>query len=241
MAVLRSRERRVARDSAYEALLWAIVRWDFRPGDRLSEDSLATQLGISRTPVREALHRLEAERLVTRNAAGALSVAQTSTDDVEHLYAVRAALEVVAIRAACTHATEEDFEQLEATLSAMEVAVALPEPRLVADYGRDFHSYIHSMGRNALCIALLEQLRPHTDRYRALNVEFEGERARAAFEDHRSILEGLRDRNADACARLLTDHLAAGKQVALRALNEMDQAEAGPTPLRGGGGRASPA
>jgi DNA-binding GntR family transcriptional regulator len=241
VAVLRSRERRVARDSAYEALRLAIVRWDFRPGDRLSEDSLAAQLGVSRTPVREALHRLEAERLVTRSAAGALSVAETSTDDVDHLYSVRAALEVVAIRAACAYATEEDFEELEAILSAMEVAVAVPEPRLVADYGREFHSYIHSMGRNALCIALLEQLRPHTDRYRALNVEFEGDRARAAFADHRAILGGLRHRDPETCASLLTDHLAAGKEVALRALNEVGKAEAGPAPVRGGDGRASPA
>ena len=220
-----ARKRRVARDSVYEELRGQIVQWRLLPGERLSEEQLASDMGLSRTPIREALYRLEAERLVSRNAAGTASVAEIFLEDIEHLYAVRTALEQVALRAACTLVVDEDFELFEADLAAMRVAAEVGDPVLVAEYGAQFHGRFHRISRNAICVSLLEQLKPHTDRYRALNVEISSVRSAAALDEHRGILEALRARDQHLSGNLLAKHLNTAKEVALGALRELEDTE----------------
>ena len=146
----------MTRDSVYDEIRGFIVEWELLPEERLSEEGLAERLGVSRTPVREALQRLEAEGLVVRNKNGSLSVAEASPDAARSIYRVRTALERVAARAAAQHATEEEIEAMDRALIAMEVAVRMGELRLVGAHGREFHALIHRASQNRVCLAFLE-------------------------------------------------------------------------------------
>lgn len=212
--------RRVSRDNVYEELRGAVVQWELRPGERLSEEKLAERLGVSRTPVREALHRLESERLVVRSRGGWPSVADVSVSDAEQIFAVRTALETVAITTAALYMTDDVIAALDQALSAMAVAVTVGDTDVVVRYGREFHGMIHNASRNETCIAFLQQLQPHVDRYRTLTTQADVNRSSQALSDHRQILAALRDRDAEAAAACMARHTMAGRDVAIRAIEQ---------------------
>lgn len=194
------------------------MNWNILPTSRISEADAASLLGLSRTPVREALQRLEAERLVLRKVGGQLWVASVSEEDVKNTYEVRIALEQVAIKAACTTVNDTDLLEVEQALHGMQVALKTERPKLVADYGRQFHGVIHRASRNQACISFLTQLQPHVDRYRILTTLSDSERPHHAVDDHEGLFAALQNRDPDLCGRLIADHLGSGEAVALHAL-----------------------
>lgn len=211
-------KRRVTRDSVYDEIRGFIVEWELDPGERLSEEGLAERLSVSRTPVREALHRLEAEGLVVRNSNGSLSVAEASPHAARSVFKVRTSLERVAAREAAQRATEEEIEAMDRALAAMEVAVRLGDLRLVGTYGREFHALVHRACRNRICIAFLEQLQPHVDRYRMLTTGYDEQRSTHALEQHRSLLEAIKNGDQDLAEELAGTHTTTGEEIAIRAI-----------------------
>lgn len=210
--------RRVARDIIYEELRDAIVVWEIRPGQRLAEEDLAERLGISRTPVREAIRRLELERLVTRESNGQLYAAGVSEADAVRTYAVRIALEVVAVHASCELMAEEELSALSDALEEMRAAGDRGERSAVGTAGSRFHGIIHEASDNPTCQAFLAQLQPHVDRYRRLTTVYGANRATAAVREHGALLKALKARDADRAEAVLVRHLEAGRGAAVEAL-----------------------
>ena len=190
----------------YGELRERILNLDLAPGARLPEAELAAELAVSRTPLREALRMLLAEDLVEQLPTGGMLVRRLDLQDLQELYAVRAALEGLAAREACRRLTKADLEALGNLVERMRLLV--DHPAELTRLGGEFHARIAAIAGNRRCEQLLRQLDGHMRRYRALTSRREPRR-RAALEDHRALFEALRARDPDAAERTVRDHVLA--------------------------------
>jgi|SRR6185312_317015 len=195
-------------DEAFEKIVQAIAAGDFKPGGRISEASLARQLGISRGPLREALGRLEG-RLVERKPRIGVKVIELSDKDLVELFAVREALEGMACRLAAMNASDEELARLKTLLSEHS-----KNKRILSGKGyyqrtsdNDFHFQIFRCARNERLRQLLNeglyfQLRLY--RFRAGS---KPGRAHVAFGEHQKIIAALLARDPDAAEAAMRAHI----------------------------------
>ena len=141
---------------AYSLILEAVDRGDLAPGQRLVETELAERLGVSRTPVREALQRLEAHGVVTREGRS-LKVATLDHSELGELYEVRQVVEGLAARLAARHAAPEEVEVLRGMVEADRAL--LDDPTALALSNRRFHRQMHRASHNRYLIQMLESIR----------------------------------------------------------------------------------
>ncbi|WP_164545154.1 GntR family transcriptional regulator [Antribacter gilvus] len=163
--------------AVYELLRERIIAGTLAPGERLTEPLLSGSLGVSRTPLREALRLLQAEGLVDELPTGGVRVAPLNLADARRVSAVRARLEGLLTAEACERATPEDVARLHRLVDLM--AAVRGHEEEVLRLGAQFHGEIERMADNAWCSALLRQIRGHVDRYRLLAA-----RRRAGTTDH---------------------------------------------------------
>jgi DNA-binding GntR family transcriptional regulator len=190
----------------YGELRERILNLRLEPGARLHEAELAAELAVSRTPLREALRMLLAEDLVEQLPTGGMLVRRLDLEDMRELYAVRAALEGLAVREACRRLTEGDLEALERLVEQMRLLV--DHPAELTRLGGEFHARIAAIAGNRRCEQLLRQLHGHMRRYHVLSSR-RGHRRRAALEDHRALFDALRARDPVAAERTVRDHIMA--------------------------------
>ena len=190
----------------YGELRERILNLSLEPGARLHEAELAAELAVSRTPLREALRMLLAEDLVEQLPTGGTLVRRLDLQDMRELYAVRAALEGLAVREACRRLTDADLGRLGDLVEQMRLLV--DHPAELTRLGGEFHAGIAAIAGNRRCEQLLRQLDGHMRRYRTLSSR-RGPRRRAALEDHRALFETLRARDPDAAERTVRDHVLA--------------------------------
>lgn len=209
-------EHMATRDWVYHALLEAIVRGQLRPGAWLSEASLATQLEVSRTPLREALQRLQSDLLIERGQNGKLYVRGLSGKEASDLYAVRASLEELTVEEAAANMTVAKLATLEEILERMRSAIDQVED--VAEGGRDFHDVLLEIAGNEITSWTLGQLKPHIDRYRFLSTRTSQERGMQAVREHEEIYESLRDGDVQAAKASMRRHIDKGRETVLTAL-----------------------
>lgn len=206
------RGRRDSRSPAYERLRALIVDRSLSPGSLLSEPELAEQLGVSRTPVREALRTLTAEGLAVKLSSNRTIVAPVSIEELGHVYDVRARLEGLIAADAARRVTPADEQYLRRQVSLME--------RMRDDYeevvriGADFHDHIRVMSGNELAGNLLHIVRGHVDRYRALTTQEPG-RSSDAVDEHRHVLEAVLSGDPELAERAMRDHIDAARGVAI--------------------------
>lgn len=198
--------------SVYERIRDAILTGELEPGRVLSENQLAQTYGASRTPVREALHRLEVELLVER-AGRSLRVRETSPEEILDIYDVRITLEGAAARGAALRATELDRARLAVTAEAMHTTGHDPKKRAAAN--RDFHEALWAASHSPTLIDLLHRLSVHLVRYPTTTLESE-ERWRAALAEHAEMLEAIERHDADRAQRLAEVHMTGAREVRLR-------------------------
>jgi len=196
----------------YGALRERILTLQLQPGERLHETDLAADFRVSRTPLREALRMLLAEGLIEQLPTGGMVVQRLDLDDMRELYAVRAALEGLAVREACGRLTDADVADLERLVGQMELLVEYPAETM--RLGGEFHARIAAIAGNRRCEQLLRQLQGHMERYHALTSRGEPRR-RAALEDHRALFDALRSRDPDSAEKVVREHIMAAYQEAL--------------------------
>ena len=179
------------REEVYSTLLMWIMEGELRPGEKLLDKELAEQMGVSRTPVREALRRLEDKGLVESSANRWTRVTDISIEEPEMIYPIIWTLEELAIGEASKNMTEADFNKMEAANTVLENALAESDPVGASRADAQFHEvYIQRTG-NPFLINILQDLKI---RYRRVEVTyFEGSSlATDSVEEHRQILEALR-------------------------------------------------
>jgi DNA-binding GntR family transcriptional regulator len=208
--------------SLYEELRDAILTGRFAPGQLLSENALATEFGKSRTPVREALHRLEIEALVERASRG-VRVRTSSPQEILDIYDVRITLEGAAAKAAAERATEFDRSQCRATQRAM-LEVHDDDPRAMAASNRRFHEAVWTASHNPTLVDLLHRLNVHLVRYPTTTLTH-GDRWDAVLREHEELLGAIESRDGEAARRIAEHHMFGAREVRLRmyAESEPDQ------------------
>ncbi|MDH4117859.1 MAG: GntR family transcriptional regulator [Acidimicrobiia bacterium] len=192
-------------EQAYAAIKEAIINLDLGPGDAIVEDELAAQLGISKTPVRQALAQLEHEGLVVRIPYRATYVAEIDPADARDLIELRSVLEAVATRSAMTGLSDEDFVEAEDLLDRYDTAVERNRLREAHELAERFHDLILGRNSNRHVVPLLESLNAQVRRLRALGGEH-ADRARRTGIEHRAILEAIRAGDGEGVERAVRTH-----------------------------------
>jgi DNA-binding GntR family transcriptional regulator len=197
-----------ARQSAeyvYHRVRDAIVDGSLQPGETMSQVVLAEELGVSRTPLREALRMLQGEGLVEARPNRRVRVAPISIGDLEQLYAVRVTLEAQALRLAVPRMTPEHIARLEGSIAEMARYAQQHDMRRWLIPHAEYHHRLIELAGSRFA-ALLSQLYDHAERYRRLHIGY-GPSAWAT-PDHRGILDAVEAGDPVGAAALLAEHLS---------------------------------
>ncbi|MBS1117367.1 MAG: GntR family transcriptional regulator [candidate division NC10 bacterium] len=190
---------------AHDAIRDGILTGRHAPGQRLIADDLAKELGVSRMPVREALHRLEVAGLVTIAPHRGAVVSELSETECIEIYHVRAVLDGLATRLATPNLSEPDHARLTALLAEMEAGVEAKDPQRVLNVNREFHTLIWIAARAPRLRDLLENLYDASQRFRNMSVLIPG-RLDQITHEHRLIVEALARGDAAAAERYANEH-----------------------------------
>jgi DNA-binding GntR family transcriptional regulator len=194
-----------------------------KPGEPLRERLIAEQLGVSRTPVREALFTLQSEGLVELTPNRGASVRTLTSHDITQIYALRGVLESYAAREAAESRSRQDLDALEdahAKLARMSGAGS-PSEQALADLA--FHTTISEATGSRMLQTIMGQVLAFTVSYRS-NFAYPAERAAAVLDEHRAILDAVRDQDADRAEKLMREHVGASSQYALEHFSDADHA-----------------
>ena len=198
---------------AYTLILEAIERGDYNPGSRLVESELAERLGVSRTPVREALQRLETQGMLTRDGRS-LIVASLDHNQLAELYTVRAELEGLAARLAARHATAEEVRVLrDMTLEDRKLLGG--DPRALSRANKRFHKLIHLASHNRFLVQQLDLVHRSMALMATTSFAAEG-RDEVALAEHDQIAEAIAAGDGDAAYAALKSHLSKAYETRLR-------------------------
>ncbi|MFN3685606.1 GntR family transcriptional regulator [Salinarimonas sp.] len=190
--------------SVYRAILAAIRSRQYKPGDRLREEEVAARLGVSRTPVREALGRLQEKGLVEAATGRGLAVAILNAQQVIELYAMREELEGAAARFAAQQASSVEIDNLERLNEAFEAAAN--DPPRASEVNRVFHERLYDAARNRYLSQALDDLQDVIALLSSTTFVVGG-RVNSAVEEHRALIGALRDRDSDAAERIAMGHI----------------------------------
>jgi GntR family transcriptional regulator, rspAB operon transcriptional repressor len=212
-------DRRKVTDWVYEELKSAIVDLRLAPGDPLREATLAEQLGVSKTPIREALTRLEQEGLVETTSFKGAVVSGYSRQDLIEIYELRELLENAAARVAAESMPDADRDRLgRICRESRKLAKGGDAPGLAALISA-FDDVLFDQVRNSRIRALIGNLRAHLTRIGQLTAEIPG-RIEASVDEHEKILEAIAARDPDLAERRMSQHIRSVRDDQLRALGE---------------------
>ena len=194
------------RDVVFNTLRQAILKGELKPGERLMEIALAERLGVSRTPIREAMRKLEQEGLVVMIPRRGAQVANITEKDLNDVLEVRIALENVAIEKACARMTEEEMRRL--WLAAKEFEHTIAEGNLVklAEADVAFHEVIYQASDNKRLIQVLNNMREQIYRYRVEYLKRE-EAHPQLIAEHAAIIEYISKGEKKAATDVMCKHI----------------------------------
>ena len=198
-----------------------------KPGEPVRERLLAEQLGVSRTPVREALFTLQSEGLIELTPNRGATVRTITARDIMQIYTLRAVLESYAAHEAAQTRTAEDLDALEDAHAKLQRISPTGTPMQVAMADLAFHTLISDATSSRMLQTIMGQVLAFTVSFRS-NYSYPGERAAAAVEQHRAILDALHDQDADRAERLMREHVESARRFALQHFTQAQQ-EAGTT------------
>ena len=189
---------------AYDLILEAIDQGTYRPGDRLVESELAERFGVSRTPIREALQRMETQSLLTRDGRS-LIVSALDHNQLAELYVVRGELEGLAARLAAKHAAPEEVRVLRDMLESDRAL--LDDPQALARANRRFHRQIHLASHNRFLVQQLDHVHRSMALLASTSLVAEG-RPRDALDEHEGIVRAIEAGDGEAADRALREHIS---------------------------------
>lgn len=195
-----------AKDFAYSQMKQWIIEGKLRPGQSIIEADISSKLEISRTPLREALQRLELENMVVRQSNGRLKIAPISVQEVNEIFNVRSKLEGIVTGEATEHASETDIKNLSAIVSSSKKAYQERNIEDILYYGAKFHASIYELSGNKTVMNILSQLNDQIHRYRRL-VPNQNTDQIIEEDEHQIILSYIADGDAEGAARAMQTHI----------------------------------
>ena len=212
------------RELVFEALREAIVKGVLRPGERLMEIQLAEEMGVSRTPVREAIRKLELEGLVAMVPRKGAYVASLSMKDIIEVFEIRGALEGLAAELAAERIGDEELEELERYLVRITETIETDDLSRMVEVDTDFHSELYKASRNERLSQAISNLREQIQRFRKTSLSLPG-RMRAALEEHKKIVEAISARDGALARKLAEEHIENAEYSLMEAIRGTGQAE----------------
>lgn len=220
-----------ASDRAYEQIRELIISGELAPGDPLGEEALAELCGVSRTPIRDALRRLEADMLVGRTETQRSFVADWSLDDIEDVFELRAMLEARAARRAAGRMNDESLARLRACNAAIGRAIAVSPPDIDAflEQNRDFHAIILELAASRRLSLLLGSLIEQPVVWRTAH-QYGHDELRRSHGEHEELLAAFARRDGEWAESIMAGHIR-------RAFHAYADAHRGLSPIDVQGGR----
>ena len=197
---------------AYTLILEAIDSGLYRPGDRLVESELAERFGVSRTPVREAMQRLETQSMLARDGRS-LIVASLDHNQLAELYVVRAELEALAARLAAKHAAPEEVRVLQEMID--QDRAQLHDTVALARANKRFHRQLHLASHNRFLVQQLDLVHRSMALLATTSLAAEGRGARA-LDEHQAIVDAIGEGDGEAAAAALRHHISQAFETRLK-------------------------
>jgi len=207
------------REVVCETLRNAIVAGILKPGERLMEIQVSEELGVSRTPVREAIRKLELEGFVVMIPRRGTYVSDLSINDINEVFEVRTALDVLSAGLAAERITPEELEQMERLLVELGEYIEQNDIEKIVDADSQFHDLLYSASRNGRLIGIINNLREQLTRFRSLSMSYPG-RLKDMLGEHTRLVESLAKRNVALAKRLAGEHMANAEQTLLKNMLE---------------------
>ena len=215
------------RDVVFENLRDAIITQVLKPGERLMEIQLADEMGVSRTPVREAIRKLELAGLVVMVPRKGAYVAGVSMKDIHEVYEVRSALEMLAVTLAAERITDEELNALEQQVlreSEEEAKKDGSDLDNIIYIDSSFHDIIYQAARNQRLVQFVNILQEQLQRFRAASLARPG-RSKTALEEHKQIVEALSERNGELASKLAQEHIENAENAMIASMKEKGELE----------------
>ena len=195
------------RDVVFKTLRQAILKGELEPGERLMEIQLAERLGVSRTPIREAIRMLEQEGLAVTTPRKGAEVAKMTLKDMEDVLEIRDALDELAVRIACQKISDEQLKQLEDMKELFEKSTQTGNVKKIAEADVTFHDVIYEATGNPKLVTLLNNLREQVYRYRVEYIK-DPKNYPTLIAEHEAILESLKNRDVKNAVEAMHVHVA---------------------------------
>lgn len=190
----------------FNAVENAILDGEYKDGDSLNELKISKELGVSRTPVREALMQLELEGLVKNIPNKGAVVIGVSKQDTRDIYEIRVRIEGLAAKLAAEKITEDELRALEKLVDLQEFYLMKNDTEQIFRLDTDFHKIIYDASRSRPLRFMLSNFHNYIKKARDISVQAEG-RAEKTVAEHRAILSAIRDRNGELAERLTAEHI----------------------------------
>lgn len=205
------------RDIVFKTLREAIITGDLKPGERLMEIKLANELGVSRTPVREAIRKLELEGLVIMTARKGAEVAPINEKDLREVLEIRKVLESLACELACKNVQPENLAVFEEINARTEEAVKSENIEEITKQDVAFHEAIYSITKNDRLVAMLHNLKEHIFRYRLEYIK-DMKNKGTIVEEHKKIIEAIASKNVRTACKEIERHIEVQEKYILNTL-----------------------
>ena len=212
------------RDVVFNTLRQAILRGELKPGERLMEIQLANKLGVSRTPIREAIRKLELEGLVLMIPRKGAEVAEITEKNMRDVLEVRKALEELAVQLACDKITKEEIEEMKKAAEEFRMILKNKDITEIAEADVRFHDIIYMATDNQKLILLLNNLREQMYRYRVEYLK-DVESRKTLVEEHYAVYRALKARNQQQAVKDICIHIVNQQNAILRSLEQMNKEE----------------
>jgi len=197
------------RDVVFDYMKDAIITGKLKPGERLMEVQLAEKLGVSRTPVREAIRKLELEGLVVMIPRKGAYVADLDAKDLLNVLEVRSSLEGLAASLAAERITDEEIGRLKKIVEEFQKEIEEIEDgdnEKLVKLGKEFHDLIFTASRNDKLIQIMNNLQEHVHRFRVRYIN-EAKKAKKIHQEHKKITEAIETRNTDVARKWAEKHI----------------------------------
>ena len=190
----------------FEALEQAIINGEYKEGDTLNELRLTKELGVSRTPIREALTQLELEGLVKNIQNKGAVVVGVSQKDIDDIYAIRLRLDGFAAKLAAENITDEQLDRLEQAVELQSFYSEKADTENVRRFDSEFHNTIYEASGNRPLCSMLKSFHNQIRRARGISLGVSGRSAKS-IEEHRGIMEAIKAHDPALAEELMTEHI----------------------------------
>ncbi len=210
------------RDVAYEQLKHGIITGEIPAGTRIVETAYSEHLHISRTPLREALHRLERDGLVQYTPHRGVIVNAFTISDIEEIFIIRNAMMMLLLPSIVKNVQQKDFNELNLLLREMDASLAVEDVEALAVLNRKFHRYIERLSDKHRILYVIDSQEEYIMRFSAMAIASVVRRTHA-HEEHHQMVSYLKERDLDSLRELMAHHLEESKNTCLEAIKHKKQ------------------